>query len=87
MIDPVDPDDDPESPGEEEQERVSAAWEVTTSTMVVKGGARPSKVFLQGSSISSSEDVEKSDENGQGEFQSIQRQNCSSDYSVSCNSL
>ena len=86
MIDPVDPDDDPESPGEEEeQERVSGSGEVTTSTMVVKSGARPAKVLLQGSSVSSSEDVEKSDENDQGAFQSIQRHNCSSDYLVSCN--
>ena len=61
-MDPTDSDDDPESPGE--GERVLSG-EVTSSTMVVKGGSRP-KVFLQGSSNSSSDDVENSDENDKG---------------------
>ena len=61
-MDPTDPDDDPESPVD--GERVLSG-EVTSSTMVVKGGSRP-KVFLQGSSNSSSDDVENSDENDKG---------------------
>ena len=59
----MDPDDDPESPGD--SERFLGGGKVTSSTMVVKGGSRP-KVFLQGSSNSSSDDVENSDENDKG---------------------
>ena len=61
-MDHNDPDDDPESPGQ--SERVLGR-EVASSTMVVKGGSR-SKVFLQGSSNSSSDDVENSEENDKG---------------------
>lgn len=71
-MDPTGPIDDPESPGE--GGRVLSA-EVTSSTMVVKGGSRP-KVFLHGSSNSSSDDVENSDVNDKGgmfwEFQLYQ---------------